>query len=73
VRRKLLRTPAARRDLVGIWTYIADDSESAADRLLDRFEAVFTMLVDNPLAGRPRTELHPNLRSVTVGEYVLFY
>ena len=73
MRRKLLRTPAARRDLLAIWSYIARDSERAADRLLDRFETVLMMLLDNPFAGRPRTELRPNLRSIPSGTYVLFY
>ena len=32
---KILRTSRAELDLAGIWTYIAQDSPDAADRLID--------------------------------------
>ena len=35
---KIFRTPRARLDLMEIWQFIADDSEAAADRFLDRIE-----------------------------------
>jgi toxin ParE1/3/4 len=31
------------------------------------------MLRDNPMAGRKRSELAPEIRSFPVGKYVLFY
>jgi toxin ParE1/3/4 len=34
---------------------------------------VFEMLVQNPLAGRERTELQPGLRSFPVGSNLVFY
>jgi hypothetical protein len=35
---KIIRSPLARRDLIDIWQFIADDNETAADRQLDRIE-----------------------------------
>lgn len=71
--RRIERRPRARRDLVEIWVYIARDDERAADRLLDRIERALRTLADNPLIGRARPELAPDLRSLTVGRYVLLY
>nr|WP_148663559.1 type II toxin-antitoxin system RelE/ParE family toxin [Bosea vaviloviae] len=45
------RLPAARRDLIGIWRFIADDNEAAADRLLARIEQSIVMLREHPFAG----------------------
>lgn len=70
---KISRTPRARVDLVEIWNYIADDNESAADQVLLRIDRVLAMLANTPLAGRARTELHPEVRSFPVGNYVVFY
>lgn len=71
--RDIVRSPRARLDLIEIWISIADDNQTAADRMLDRFEAALRTLRDNPLAGRARPELGPNLRSFPVGNYVLYY
>jgi toxin ParE1/3/4 len=71
--REIVRRPQARLDLVEIWGFIADDSEAAADRMLDRIDEVLRMLRDRPLAGRARPELLPELRSFPVGSYVVFY
>ncbi len=65
--------PQARLDLIEIWTFIADDNEVAADRVLDRIDSVLRMLSERPEAGRARPELAPHLRSFPVGNYVLFY
>ncbi|GLS43842.1 type II toxin-antitoxin system RelE/ParE family toxin [Methylobacterium brachythecii] len=65
--------PRARRDLIEIWRYVAEDNEIAADQLLDRIDGVLTMLGGRPFAGRERSELADGLRSFPVGNYVLFY
>jgi toxin ParE1/3/4 len=67
------RRPQAREDLLDIWQYISDDSETAAVALLRRIDRTIQMLADNPQAGRARLELAPNLRSFPVGNYVNFY
>lgn len=67
------RKPLARRDLIEIWSHIAEDNESAADQLLDRIDELLRMLRDNPKAGRMREELAHDLRSFPVGNYMMFY
>ena len=67
------RRPLAQDDLLEIWGYIGADSGRFADAMLDRIEAKLTQLATNPHLGRPRSELLPNLRSLAVGNYVLFY
>jgi toxin ParE1/3/4 len=44
--REILRRSRARRDLEEIWSYIADDNESAADRMLERIDEILRMLRD---------------------------
>ncbi len=70
---RVSRRPRARLDLIEIWTYIADDNEMAADRLLRRIDSILDMLADTPLAGRARPELQPGIRSFPTGNYVIFY
>jgi toxin ParE1/3/4 len=60
-------------DLDEIWLFVATDNLSAADRLLDRINGAFTMLADNPLAGREPPELGRGIRSFPVGNYIVFY
>ncbi|ALK10395.1 type II toxin-antitoxin system RelE/ParE family toxin [Blastochloris viridis] len=69
----VVRRPRARLDLIEAWSYVAGDSETAADRLLERIERALAMLSENPFAGRARPELAADLRSFPVGNYVLFY
>lgn len=71
--REVVRRPQARLDLIEIWSFIAEDSEAAADRMLDRIDEVLRMLRDRPFAGRERPELAPELRSFPVESYILFY
>ena len=70
---RIVRKPRARRDLIEIWNYIADDNETAADNTLRRIGSVETMLSNNPYSGRHRPELHPEIRSFPMGNYVVFY
>ena len=71
--REIRRRPQAQLDLIEIWNFIADDNETAADRMLNRIDEVLRMLRDRPLAGRERPELAQGLRSFPVASYVLFY
>ncbi len=63
----------AEQDLDEIWLTIAEDSPDAADRMIDRLTDSFMLLAGQPLMGRERPELVPNLRSFPVGSYVIFY
>lgn len=69
----VIRYPRAQDDIVEIWDYIADDSEAQADAFVDRLDAKFQLLAQQPELGRVREELAPGLRSFPVGRYVIFY
>ena len=60
-------------DLDSIWAFIAADNVGAANRQIDGIGEIFEMLTQNPLAGRQRPELLPDLRSFPVGNYIVFY
>jgi len=61
------------RDLDEIWCYIAKDNESAARRLMERFNSAFRTLATQPRMGRARPEIGPGIRSFSVGEQIVFY
>jgi len=69
----LLMRPRAELDLLDIWDYIADDSPDRADNFLDRIESKLMTLAQNSGLGRKRSELLPDLRSFSIGNYVVFY
>ena len=60
-------------DLDDIWLYIASDSVAAADRFVDEFTAKFRLLATQPGIGRSRDEFAESLRSLPVGNYIIFY
>ena len=63
----------AKQDLVDIWGYIAKNNISAADHVLDQIDATCYKLADSPGIGRLREDLSADLRSLAVGNYVIFY
>ncbi|MEO8319939.1 MAG: type II toxin-antitoxin system RelE/ParE family toxin [Bradyrhizobium sp.] len=67
------KSPQAEIDITAIWNFIAEDSITAADALINRIEGAFDTLASNPLAGRARDNLASNLRSLPVGSYIIFY
>jgi toxin ParE1/3/4 len=71
---RILRTPDALQDLDDIWDYIAQDSVTAADKLLDQLQGRFEVLAANPELG----ELQPLLvdgtyRRFCFRKYVIYY
>lgn len=70
---KVLKRPLAETDLEEIWWYIAQDNPDAADSLLDAIEECCRALAQFPKMGRSRDELHPGVRSLAVGNYLIFY
>jgi toxin ParE1/3/4 len=66
-------TRAAKADLLEIWAFIAVESESAADRLLDRLNGAIENVALHPDMGRERPDLAAGLRSHPVERYILFY
>lgn len=67
------KRPRADTDLDSIWSHIAADNINPADRLIARIGTVFAMLVQNPPAGRDRSEFAAGLRSFVIANYVVFY
>ena len=70
---RVVRASTAKADAREIWAYIAQDNPDAADRLLDRFDRLFRLLVSQPLIGKSVEELAPDLRLVPIGNYLIFY
>jgi toxin ParE1/3/4 len=50
-------TPQAVADLFDIWSFVAQDNPTAADRVEDAVFRACDFLADSPLAGRIRKEL----------------
>ena len=71
-RRARLSHPA-RTDLIEIWTYVAEGSPEAADRLIDRIRGRCDVLARTPQMGRLRPELAEGIRSFPVGRYLILY
>lgn len=71
--KKYRLTRDASNDLGEIARYLATENPTAAQGLLDRIEERCRSLAEMPETGRLRGELAPNLRSVAVGNYVIFY
>jgi len=67
------RSSQAQLDVAEIALRIAEDNPNAADRWLDQVDEKFRLLAQMPEMGRQRFDLAPNLRSLPVGDYVIFY
>ena len=63
----------AKTDLTEIHHYISRDNPPAADRFVSEFFDLFHLLARNPEIGQLRPELRPNLRSISHGNYVVFF
>ena len=64
----------AEQDLEEIWSYIAQDKPSAADRQIDLLHEKFEVLARNPGIGEKRPEFSGrNYRSFSVGNYVIYF
>ena len=70
---QVLKRPQAETDLDDIWWHIAQDNPDAADRVLDMIEERCQTLAQFPYIGTSRDELLPDLRSLPVGNYLIFY
>lgn len=72
---KVVRRPRFLDDLTESYSYISDQSPSAADRLLDAVEGIVDLLIEFPQLGRSHPELGPGIRSfrLRVFPHVIFY
>lgn len=71
--KQVLFLAEARHDLDEIWLYIAIHDEAAANWLLDAIDAKSATLSHYPNAGPARSELGPELRSLSVPPFILYY
>ena len=66
--------PEAEIDLDEIWDYIADDSVSAADRVIAHIHRGLENVVHFPYSGHRRTDLtNRPLRFIRVRDYLIAY
>jgi len=60
-------------ELDEIWLHIAQDNESVADNMIHKTFYTIDILVKEPLMGRMREEIRPQIRSFAVAPYIIFY
>lgn len=73
-RHRIVVSPRAERDLREIYAYTAQSwGAEQADLYMDKIEAAFHALLDNPKVGRVRDEVKPGYRSLGVERHVVFY
>lgn len=66
-------TPVAKADIFNIWSYIARDSENAADRVEQAIYDACAFLAEGHLRGHSRPDLTPRaLRFWTLNRYPNF-
>jgi toxin ParE1/3/4 len=70
---QVLLTPDAESSRIDIWLHIAQDSERAADRLMDRLDEKCRLYATQPLMGTLRPDLGENVRCFPVDNYVVIY
>ena len=63
----------ANADLEEIAFYILELNPVAAKRFLEAIEQACELLATHPLLGRARPELGEDVRSIPVGNYLIFY
>lgn len=70
---RLHYSDAARSDLYEIAAHIAEDSQTAAGRVVANLERACLSIAQQPGIGRKRPDLAPDLNGFPVGNYVIFY
>ena len=66
-------TGDARQDLKEIYDFIADDNIAAAHKQIRRLQERWRVLLDQPRIGTKRDDIRPDMRSITEGNYAIFY
>jgi toxin ParE1/3/4 len=70
---EIRRTARAEQDLIEIWNFIAQDNESAADKVFDRLVSKSELIGRNPSIGRLRPEIGGGVRSALAGSWAIYY
>ena len=63
----------AQQDLKDIWRGLAEYRLEIADQKIRRITKKLELLRQFPLAGRQRDDLLPNIRSIPVDQFLVFY
>lgn len=71
--RRLIISPSAKTDFRHIGDFIAKDNPKAARLFVQRLKRRCNELLPFPNVGRRRNELGQGCRSVTEGDYIIFY
>ena len=72
--KRVVRTPAAKQDLLDIWGYYARvGSSDVADAILRELDLAVKGIPINTLLSRDRSELMAGLRSVLVRPHIVFF
>jgi toxin ParE1/3/4 len=67
-------TPAAERDLEGIWTYTRDEwGPEQADRYLDMLTATFQALAESPKSAPACDHIREGYRRRGVGRHMIYF
>jgi toxin ParE1/3/4 len=70
---RLIYSGAAERDLMEIATNIAIDNHVAALKFVDSIRDHCLLLETLPFMGRPRADIHPDIRSFPHRSYTVYY
>lgn len=63
----------AEQDIADVWQFVARDSLEAADRIVDRLTATFSLLAQNAYLGQVYEHPRHELRRFSVEKYAIFY
>ena len=69
----VIRSSKAKRDLIDIYKYIADDNPAAAKRMIHKLDEAFSLLSESPYIGTRRFPNHPNVRGLPIDRYIVLY
>ncbi len=70
---EIIFSEKADQDPIRIYSYLADRSPSAADNLVRRIDRKLKNLSGFPFIGREWRNLGRGIRSLVVGNYLIFY
>ncbi len=71
--KRLIVAESAHKDLQTIHDFIAKDNAVAADRWIDQLVKNFETVSAQPGIGKRRDDLKRGFRSITEGDYIIFY
>jgi toxin ParE1/3/4 len=72
--RKILLSPLAERDLIGIWHYsLAQWGEAQADHYLDELDNGTQPLAENPELGTSREHIRHGYRVLFIKSHAVYY